>query len=136
MGSFSIFPHRADISSSESPVFAAITFTGTPDALNLLASSRRSSMRPSSRPSARLFITAVLIVFIQSRYTLRLSSYSSYCSLVNLAISADSKRRVKTLSCNATGRSIRRERFLMTNIHLSNMVSSSSSVLLNLGISR
>ena len=41
-------------------------------------------------------------------------------------------KRLKTRSCNAAGRSSRRERFFRTKTHFSNNVSSSCSVLVNL----
>ena len=75
------------------------------------------------------------MAFTMSRYAFTLSSYSFSSVGLNFEISACSKRRVNTRSCRAAGRSMRRERFLSTYIHLSYMVTSSLSCLSNFGIS-
>lgn len=59
---------------------------------------------PISKPSARPSCFAVSIEFLISRYAFLLASYSLISCGVNLAISASSKRRSKTLSHSSFGR--------------------------------
>ena len=128
----SIINHNFLISSLDSPVACEITSIAIPSFLKLRAFSLFSSSLPSSLP----FFSAVDITLYQSRKFFKLSQYSLSSVLVNFAISAVSKRRSKTLFCNALGRSSKEARLRRTKSHLSNILSNSSSVLLNLGISR
>ena len=98
------------ISSAVSPVISMIDASSIPFASIFLAISRLRRFMPSALPSSQpCFIPfsmpisipsrlAVSTEFLMSRYAILLVSYSLISCGVNLAISASSKRRSKSVS--------------------------------------
>ena len=88
------------ISSADSPVISITVASSMPFVSIFLAISWLFFSIPSAIPSC----LAVSTEFLMSRYAILLASYSLNSCGVNLAISASSKRRSKTLSHNSLGR--------------------------------
>lgn len=89
------FQHSLSITLLSSPVISAISSTEKPFRSILRALSNFSSARPSAKPFSLAFFSAVSSTFFQSRYTFKLSSYSSYCFLVVAFLSLLTNRKCR-----------------------------------------